>query len=762
MDDLRSALRTLSQKPGLACIVVVILALGIGATTTIFSIVNSVLLSSLPYRDGDRLVTVRTVVETDGTPQSSSYQDILSWSEQSRFLEDVSAFDGLDLNMTGGTEAERVRVNFVSASYFDLLGIHPFLGRNFLPADENSQDPPTMAILSYRLWRDRFGSDPDIIDQGLSLHDRSFTIVGVLPEDFVDISEGDLYVPVTVAKLTARPGFIDDRRVRWLMSYAKLGPGVSLEQAQEEAKAIAARLAETYPTTNESMGISVRPMLAAEFNFDRMRLAIIIILVGAAFVLLIGCANVTNLLLLRMVERRKEIALRLAMGADHRRLARQSVLENLLLSLLGGGLGIIVSLFSVELIVNLTRNSNYLPEFITIGVDLRAFGAAVALSFVVGLIVSVIPVRKGLKVNLQEELQQEGKGQTGSGKSLALRFLTISAVFFSVVLLVEAGLMLRSLRELMANDPGFQVKNVLTGRFELTSTRYPEEQDSFNVYRRLIDEARSLPGVEDAGIWGPSVLGYSFYYKMLTREGLPLDNPEHMVRACEHRISPGILTSMGITLLRGRDFTEQDDVNHPTVGIVSQSLAEAVWPEGDPLGKRFWTGPPQNLWVEVVGVARDVRQRGRLFVGHDFTRDVYFPILQIRARNSAIIMRTSGDPMRLKPAAARLMDAIDPDVPIFNILTFEERMREEEAWGGAHLNSALLGIFAAAALFLAITGLYTVLSYAVHQRHHEIGVRLSIGASKAEIFRQFMREGMFLLLIGLVAGIVAALVLSKV
>ena len=760
--EFRQALRVFSQKPVLSLVVVLILSLGVGGTTTIFSIVSSALLEPLPYKDGEQLVVLMMRATLDDSPQTVSYLDALSWREQSTLIEEIAASSqGSQLNMTGGSEAERVGVGFISASYFDLLGVTPFMGRNFLPEEEDRLAANAVVILTYPLWRDRFGSDPQILNKSLRLHDHSYTVVGILPKDFQDIHEGlDLYVPVTMARITHRPGYVDDRRARWLTVFGRLASGVTLDQARQEMSSIVSRLAEDFPDSNHGYEASLRPLRTSQFNFEQMRLSIMILLVGATLILVIGCANVSNLLLLRAVGRRKEIALYLALGASSQRLTLRFLLESLVLSLTGGLLGIAASFFVLKLMIELADRSFNLPDFINIAVDGRALAAALGLSVVAGLTVGLIPALKGMKVSIQEELHQSGRSQAASGSSLALNLLTVSAIFFSVVPLVGAGLMLKSLRTLKTSTPGFTIENVLTARMELPSQRYPEEEMSFNVYRSVMEGTGSLPGVESSGIWAPGIPGYSYFYKTITPEGRPIESVEDKVRVFEHRISPGLLGDLGVAILKGRDFTEMDDASHPKVGIVSQSTAETLWPGQDAIGKRFWVGRPQEVWIEVVGIVNDMAQRGRLAPVSSFSRDVYFPLLQMRARNSTIILKSSGDLVSYIPKLRGIMQSIDPDVPVYDIQTMEERRSAEEQ--STRLTAFLLTVFAAIAFFLAITGVYTVLAYTVRQRYHEIGVRMALGAERSQIFQRFLNKGMVMVFVGLAVGLLGAFMTSKV
>ncbi len=762
MYDLRQALKALARRPGLSLAVVAILALGIGSTTTIFSIASSVLLSKIPYKQGERLVVLRTVEEKDGSAFRNSYLDVDSWREQSRTLEQISTCSTFQqLNLTGSHRAERVGVAFVSASYFDLLGWRPALGRTFRPEEENRTSPLAVAVLSHGLWKRSFGGDPAIVGQSIQLQGLAFQVVGVMPENFRDIyPDVDLYVPVTISRLTHREGFVEDRAARWLDVFARRAPGVTLERARQEMGTISRQLAATFPATNKSYGVSVEPLRTLRFDFERMRMSILTLLIGAVFVLLVGCTNVINLLLIRAVERRKEVALRLAFGVTRLRLVRSFVLEGALLCLAGGLLGAGAAFFAVRLLAKFGSRAYNLPDFIHFAVDLRTLGATALLSMLISVLIGVVPARKSMRVDLQEELQSEGKGHSQSaGTAFTRSFLVVSAIFFSVVLLIGAGLMIKSLGALIRNDPGFRVDHILTAQFELPTTQYKTDEPAYQLYQRLLDRARALPGVEDAGLWAPGMIGSSFFFKFVVPEGRSLEAPEDKVKVYENRVSPHLLSRMGIALARGRDFTEQDDARHPLVAILSRSAAEGLWPGQDPLGKRFWLGAPQKMWAEVVGVVADAEQRGRILPDHDFRRDVYFPLFQLRSRTAGIILHLRRDDGRTAVALSQIMQSIAPDIPVYDVKTLREQRREEEA--GVRLNTVLLIFFAASALVLATIGIYSILIYTVRQQRFEIGIRMAIGADQTAILRHFIWKGVVLLAIGLLTGLLFALGLAK-
>jgi len=760
--DLRQALRAVVRRPGLSLAVILILALGIGSTTTIASIASSVLLRKIPYKDGERLVVVQNLTEQDRTVFPASYLDVEAWRQQCTTLDLISAASSFQqLNLTAGDRAERIGVAFVSTHYFDLLGLRPILGRTFEPAEENRSSPVAVAMLSHGLWKRRFGGDPAIVGSSIQVQGLSFQVVGVLPPGFRDVyPDVDLYVPVTIARLTHREGYVEERLVRWLDVFARLHPGVTLQQAQQEMTAVGRRLAVTFPASNEGYTIGVKPLRKFQFDYDGTRRAIFTLLIGALFVLLIGCANVTNLLLIRAVERRKEVALRLAMGITRLRLVRHFILEGAVLCLAGAAVGVGFAVFAVKILGKLGNAAYGLPAFIDFSVDLQAMAVAVVLCVSISFLLGMIPARESMKVSLQESLQSEGKGHSQSaGTAFTRSFLVVSAVFFSVVLLIGAGLMIKSLRTMIGTDPGYRVDRIVTARFELPTTQYHTDEPVYLLYQRLLDKARALPDVKEAGLWAPGMIGSSLYIKFLVAEGRSLEAPADKVKVYEHRISPHLLRELGISLLQGRDFTEQDDAKHPLVAILSRSAAEAIWPAQNPLGKRFWVGPPQNVWAEVVGVAVDVDQRGRVFPDHDVRRDAYFPLFQMRSRTSAVLLHLRRDNPRAAVQLSGIMQPIAPDIPVYDVKSLAQRRHDEE--GSLRLNTYMLIFFAASALVLAIVGIYSILVYTVRQQSFEIGVRMALGADRSKILQHFAWKGAALLAIGLLAGLGFALGLAK-
>jgi predicted permease len=760
--DLNYAFKAVLRRPGLSLAVVLILALGIGATTTIFSVTSSVLLSKIPFKDGDRLVVIKVWAD-DGSPSSASYLDVQSWRQQSRTLEQISInTQAQELNVSGGDRAERVKVGFASASYLDLLGIQPALGRTFLPEDENRSSPVAVTVISNNLWQRRFGGDPAIVGRGIQIQGLAFQVIGVLPKSFRDVyHEIDVYVPVTMARWTHREGYVEDRGLHWLGVFARRRPGVSLDQANQEMRAISDRLAATFPKTNSHFQPHVDPIRTSQFDYERMRNSILIMLMGAALLLLIACTNVTNLLLVRAVERRKEVALRLALGGTRFRLMRQSVFEGAILGLAGAALGVGAAFFTVGLLDNYFANLEYhLPDFLRMAVDLRALGVALALTVLISFVNGLVPARESLKTNLQEELQLEGKGHTPSAGSAFIKsFLVVSAVFFSVVLLVGSGLVIKSLRALTQDNPGFRTEHVLFARFELPTTQFRDDAPVYQLYKRILEKARTLPDVADTGLWAPGLVGASIYLQFIVPEGHSLEAPEEKVRIYEHRITPGLLRKMGITLVAGREFTEQDDAKHPRVGILSRSTTAALWPSQDPIGRHFWLGAPHNVWVEVVGVANDADLRGRLVPDHDYRRDVYFPLFQERSRTTVVLLLTRREGQNVREQLSQLTQTIAPDIPVYDVQTLEERRRREE--GGARLNAVLLIFFASSALLLAVVGIYSILTYTVRQQRFELGIRVALGADQPDILRHFIWKGTALLGLGLLAGLAGALGLAK-
>lgn len=759
MKDLRLAFRTLAKHPGYALVVVATLGLGIGAITAVSSLAGAVFFDRLPIENPDRLVVLRPNQEgREDEREQVSLIEYRDWREQARVFEDLGAFSlGRDLNLTGLDEPVRVRANLVSPSYFSVLGTEAAKGRTFTP-EEAVRGGPAVTVLSHQLWQSLLGADPDVIGQAVELNDTAYTIVGIMPADFQDLAfenPVDLWLPATKIGELMHPMFLEAREARWLHAVGRLAPGVSLAQAQAEMDAIARRLAEDHPAQNEGYGIEVSSLSDYFFGHGQLARFLALLGAGAAFVLLIGGFNVTNLALVRAISRRRELAVRLSMGAGRRRLIQQFLVESLVLSVLGGLLGIFLGMMGTRVFLALSPLP--FPGFVEVGINGWVLVVALLVTVLTGFACGVVPALRGTRVEVGEVLKEGGRSPGASGRASGLirNALVVAQVAAAVTLLIGAGLTIRSFQEFQKTDVGFDVDNLLVVQTQLGPAEYGEDSARRGFYRSLLERLRNLPGVQAAGLWGAGLPGENPWYRELVPEGRSGDKPKDRVLTYEHRISPGSLSSLGIPLVAGRDFTSHDDEDAPRVGIVSEAMARAAWPGQDPVGKRYRRGGPldRDPWITVVGVARNAKHRGRDPADAD-PKDHYLPIYQKTTDLVGVFVRTERDPSSLVSGVRRAVHDIDPNLPVFNIATMRERLAHEE--NEKRFYALLMGTFAVIALLLALLGIHGVLAYSIAQRTYELGVRIALGADRGSIVRLVGIQVGSLILSGIVLGLVVA------
>jgi putative ABC transport system permease protein len=751
--DLRYGLRMLLKSPGFTIVAVIALALGIGANSAIFSVVNTVLLRPLPYKAPERLVMVWEDDTKDGhprdTPAAANYID---WRDQNQVFEGMSAIADVSFNLTGSGEPERISGRRVSANLFSLLGVEPQLGRAFTP-EEDQPSAARVAIMSHGLWQRRFGSDAKIIGQSLTLNGQSVTVVGVMPPHFQFPSrEDELWIPIAFTSQEAA-----NRGRHYLQVVARMKPGVTLQQAQAEMNTIAARLQQQYPNSNTGLGATVVSL--HEQLVGDIKPALLVLLGAVGFVLLIACANVANLLLARAAGRQKEIALRVALGASRSRLIRQFLTESLLLAALGGVVGLLLSLWGVSLLKAFIPQN--ISQFKDIAIDAKVLGFTLLISLLTGLIFGLAPAAQTSSFNLNETLKEGGRDSVAGSRGNRIRgMLVIAEVAVSLILLIGAGLLINSFLRLRSVDPGFSADKLLTMRIVLPTLKYPDQARRTAFYTELVQRIESLPGVQSAAVtnWIPLVSqGDS---QGISIEGRPEPAPGQGPVVVTRVVSPNYFRTMDIQLLQGRQFNEQDRADAPGVVVISETMARSLWAGEDPIGKRLKVGALSSptQWLTIVGVVKDVRQ---FQLNAEPKPQMYMPYEQPTFFvPSHLVIRTNVEPLSLASAVRGAVWGIDKDQPVSNISTMEDVLSESVA--RQRFSMLLLAIFAAVALVLAAVGLYGVMSYSVAQRTHEIGIRMALGAQRSDVLKMVVGQGLKLVLIGVVLGLVASFVLTRV
>jgi putative ABC transport system permease protein len=747
--DLRFGARMLMKRPGFTLIAVITLALGIGANTAIFSVVNAVFWQRLPYKDPERLVIVwETIPKTGLTQNTPAPFNYNAWREQSQVFENLAAWDIQLENLTGAGEPEQVPGQGVTASFFPLLGVEPMLGRWFLP-EEDQQGNHRVVVLSYGLWQRRFGGDPDIVGRKIALGNVSHEVIGVMPPAFEEPLTAPAYIAQYWVPLAHTPEQARSKS-RSLFVIGRLKPGVSYAQAQAEMTTLVARMQEQDQKLGNEFGVSVRPL--GEERGRRVRQALLILLAAAGFVLLIACVNVANLLLARAAARWKETAIRTALGAGRSRLMRQFLTESLLLAGAASMAGLVLAVWGVRLLVS-TKPQD-LAYLKTVAVDWRVLSFTLGVSLVTGLACGLAPALQAFRPNLNEALKEGGKDSSGGGHNGLRSALVVAEVALTLVLLVGAGLMLRSFLRLNQVDMGFDPRHLLTLRIILPEAKYPKVEKKRAFYDQLLPRLAALPGVESIG--AISGLPISFQGGGATFQIEGRADASRATPMTTYRIvSPDYFRTMKIGLVAGRVFTEQDREGGAPVAVIGESLARASWPGENPIGQRVRWGSSDGPLMTIIGIVKDVRLHQLRRAGPQ----LYMPYAQAPIDPYEIALRTKADPLMLASAVRQEVWAVDKDVPIANVRTMEQVLASSIT--RERFNVLLLAVFAALALLLALIGIYGVMSYTVTQSTRELGVRLALGAQTADVLKLVIGQGLVLILAGVAIGAVAALGLTR-
>lgn len=752
--DVRYGLRMLAKQPGFTLVAVLTLALGIGANTAIFSVVNAVLLEALPYGNAERLVMVweKSQRRAQNTINLGNFFD---WKAQSNSFVDMAAFADFRTNLTGSGEPIELPAQICTDNLFNVLGVQPILGRTFTPAD-GKEGAANVVVLSYGLWQRRFGGDPQVVGRKIILNNNENLVIGVLPPDFkwhiignsLTNQPAELWSPWAISEQ------MKQRRGRFASAVARLKPGVSLTQARADMDTLQPRLIEQYKEFNTGWGINVVPL--REQFAGELRPALRVLMGAVGFVLLIACANVANLLLARAAARQKEIAVRAAMGAGRGRIVRQLLTESILLSVMGGGAGLLLAWWGTELLVSLSPPELGALQGLKISAPVLGFTFAVAL--LTGVLFGLVPALEASNLKLSETLKEAGRSLAGSTRSQRLRgVLVVAEVALALVLLVGAGLLIRSFMRLQAVGTGFNPESVLTMRVALPGRKYNDDPKRINFFTQAVTQMRALPGVESVGVInflpfaGPGA-GTNFEI-----EGKPKPLPGQGLGTGVCVSDQNFFQAMQIPLKRGRMFTEQEVREMRHVVVVNEALAKKYFPNEEALGQRLTIMMKnENVPTEIIGIVGDVKHAQ---LDKEAEPMSYWPIAELPYTSMTFVLRTKGEPLNTVAAARNVIQSLDPQQPVADVRTLEGLLGKSIA--RQRFNTLLLGVFAAVALLLSAIGIYGVMAYAVTQRTHELGIRAALGASAADIQRLVLGQGMRLAVAGVALGLVAAFLLTR-
>ena len=752
--DIRYTLRLLAKTPGFTAAALLTLALGIGANSAIFSVIDAVLLRGLPFPEPERLVVVweRNMPSQRNTVASpANFED---WRRLNTSFESLAAFVTAQTNLTGAGEPERLVVQRVSPGFFDVLGAKPAAGRALTAEDDAAEGAPVV-VLSDALWRRRFAADPDVIGRTVMLDGDAQTVVGVMPRDFhltikemaTTTAKAELWAPARLAQVTTPRG-------RFLTVAGRLRQGVSVEDARAEMEYIAAALERQYPEFNTNKSVNVVPL--RDQLVGNVRPALLMLSAAVGLVLLIACANVANLLLMRAATRRQEIAIRSALGAARLRVVRQLLTESLCLSVIGGLLGLLLALWGTDLLLALAPAD--LLGVSDVHVDVRVLGFTAAVAVVTGFVFGLVPAVQASNVDLNTSLKAGGRhGTADRGAARLSRLLVVSEVALAVVLLIGAGLLLRSFVGLRSVDPGFRPEGVVTARVELPSQSYPEEPQQIGFYRALLERVRAMPGVRSASAVSTVPFGGLGSRTRMWIEGRPAPAPGEEARTDVTVIDPAYFETMDIPLLEGRTFTAREAETAADVVVVSEMLAREHFPGESPIGRRVKVNMGEEpAFCEIVGVVGDVRHRSLEEPLHPM---VYWPHPKLVVPGMTLVVRADGDPDALLPAVTGAVREMDPNLPVSGVRPLESWMADSLA--RSRFTTTLLAVFSVVAFSLSVIGIYGVLSYAVTLRTQEIGIRMALGAQRTDVVGMVLREGIRLAVAGLAVGIVAAVALNR-
>lgn len=764
LQDLRYGLRMAVKNPGFSLVVVLILALGIGISSTLFSIIDGALLHPFAYKDGERAVVLHQKFPRKNlTTFFFSVPEYLDLRSLNHVFEDVAAMRHLSLNITEGDNPERIFGVRVTANAFTMTGVGPYLGRTFRP-DEDRPGGPNVVVLSHHFWKSRFLSDPQIVGKTIKLNDESYTVIGVMPSRYRWWG-ADVWLPMGLNTADT------DRTRRSLWIAGWLRPGMTIDQAALEFQGLANRIEqEQGSAVPEYVGWQIMTQSILEAIIRDLKPTLLILLGAVALIVVISCANAANLLLARASARKKEIAVRIALGAGRLRIIRQLLTESLVLSMISGAFGFLLNYLALDTLVALIPAS-YISSEAEIVANYSAFIFTLGVSMLVGVVFGVIPAWQSSNANLSEVLKEGGRRSSGDIRGRRARsLLVVAEIALALVVLIGAGLMIRSYMQLTEIKPGFNADNVLTMRISLPESRYADGQQVASFYEELLRRVNAIPGVESSAAVSGRPMS-EIAAQDFSIEGRPADAAGGLANADYRVITPDYFDMMQIPIRRGRYFTRQDVPESQLVAIINQTMANQYWPDEDPIGKRIRLGnqytatsslresSAESSWLTIVGVVADAKQRPDML--RQIRPEFYLPHLQRAniSRDMALLVRGSVEPASLTTAVRDQVRSLDPQQPAYEVWTLEEIVAR--ALGPKRLSIFLLSIFGIIALLLATIGLYATIAYSVSQRTHEIGIRMALGAQKGDVLRLILSQGLRLTLIGLGVGLVLAITLTR-
>jgi len=752
LQDLRYALRAFKKRPGFVAINVITLALGIGASTAIFTVVDAALLRGLPYKSPERLYHLfETTPQKEFSQREFSYPDYQDY-QQNQVCEGIAAYTGGGAILNTNGQTERVFAPAATANFFSVLGVDAVLGRTFQAGDDKP-GTPKVTVLTYSTWQSRFGGDKNIIGKSLTLNGENFTVVGVLPATFqFAFRPADLWRPYqpTESQLTRR--FMHGTNL-----IARLKPGVTEAQAQSELSLIASRISQSFAESHAGTALKLVPL--QEQVVGDVKPILFVLLGAVGFVLLIACANVASLLLTRSLSRQKEVALRAALGASRWRIVRQLLTESVLLSIVGGLVGLAVAYCGVGLLVSALPDNqlNSLPFLKTLRIDTSILAFAFGLSFITGLVFGLAPAIQSSRLALNEVLKEGGRNSAGGGGHRLRSAFVMTEIALAVVLLVGAGLLMKSLLRLLQTSPGFNPQNVLTMTVVLPTAKYTEENRQIIFMDQLRERVQSLPGVAGVGIVNILPLQGGNTTRVVV-EGDPLPPPGQEIEANIRTVNESYFQTLGVPLIAGRMFDDRDKADAPGVVIIGKTTADKIFGGRDPVGRRLSYAGINSPPELIVGVVSDLKITG---LDEALKPVIYYPFRQSPSQGTNLVVRTSGEPNAMAGAIRDETRSLEPEVAIFNVRAMQDLISDSPAASTRRFPALLISVFGGLALLLSSIGIYGVVSYSVSQQIHHIGVRMALGAQASDILKMVLKQGVFLAMVGLAIGVVSALALMR-